>query len=191
MRPNGSRRSKSAGTSSPAQIRTPSWPPALSIVVAVRRTRRCTETGMPRRLSCRCSDDRTRTDSPVARRLRAVVVGRRSAPERTPELPLRVPGGSDTGSRRESVAALLRLQRSSVLRRHGAGCEWNSDPALPPISHLQSRVYRVVWLDEPGAFAPPGRVAPGDCLAAGGLAPEPRGRSRRWQCRVAVHRRLG
>src|SRR6266581_198877 len=94
-------------------------------------------------------------DAPVAGGARARVVGGAGAVARGVRLPVRVSARDGGRGRLPRLAALLRLQRAIVLRRHGARPAGRPGPALPDVRReLQPGLRGVVRPGQPGALAP-------------------------------------
>src|SRR5881396_531486 len=94
-------------------------------------------------------------DASVAGGARARVVGGAGAVARGVRLPVRVSARDGGRGRLPRLAALLRLQRAIVLRRHGARPAGRPGPALPDVRReLQPGLRGLVRPGQPGALAP-------------------------------------
>src|SRR5436190_644690 len=141
--------------------------------------------------SCRKYDARL-ADAPVAGGARARVVGGAGAVARGVRLPVRVSARDGGRGRLPRLAALLRLQRAIVLRRHGARPAWRPGAALPDVRReLQPGLRGVVRPGQPGALAPQrGSRRLDGVLSTSRLARAPCRPPGRRRGRLALHVRL-
>src|SRR5436190_875014 len=141
--------------------------------------------------SCRKYDARL-ADAPVAGGARARVVGGAGAVARGVRLPVRVSARDGGRGRLPRLAALLRLQRAIVLRRHGARPAGRPGAALPDVRReLQPGLRGVVRPGQPGALAPQrGSRRLDGVLSTSRLARAPCRPPGRRRGRLALHVRL-
>src|SRR2546428_681670 len=148
--------------------------------------------------SCRKYDARL-ADASVAGGAGARVVGGAGAVARGVRLPVRVSARDGGRGRLPRLAALLRLQRAIVLRRHGARPAGRPGPALPDVRReLQPGLRGLVRPGQPGALAPQrgsrrldgvlptSRLARAPCRPPGRRCGRlgPHGRPERWVCQL-------
>src|SRR5438034_718829 len=141
--------------------------------------------------SCRKYDARL-ADAPVAGGARARVVGGAGAVARGVRLPVRVSARDGGRGRLPRLAALLRLQRAIVLRRHGARPAGRPGAALPDVRReLQPGLRGLVRPGQPGALAPQrGSRRLDGVLSTSRLARAPCRPPGRRRGRLALHVRL-